>query len=42
MAHAEDTMIVRVGIVQGRVLYYQKYEAKINDRIVKLKNNNQE
>lgn len=37
MAGAEDSMIVRVGVVNGRLLYYQKYPAKLNGKTVDLK-----
>lgn len=37
MPGAEDTMIIRTGIVNGRLLYYQKYPAKITGKTVSLK-----
>ena len=32
-----DTMIIRTGFVNGRLLYYEKYPAKIDGRCVRLK-----
>lgn len=37
MPGAEDSMIVRIGVVNGRLLYYQKYPAKLNGKTVDLK-----
>lgn len=37
MEGAEDSMIVRIGVVNGRLLYYQKFPAKLNDKTVDLK-----
>ena len=37
MPGAEDSMIIRVGFVKGRLVYYEKYTAKLNGITVSLK-----
>ena len=36
MYKAEETMIVRIGLVDGKRLYYEKYPCKISGRTVSL------
>ena len=36
MPGAEDSMIIRVGFVKGRLVYYEKYPAKLNGTTVRL------
>lgn len=40
MPGATDTMIIRTGFVYGKLLYYEKFPARINDKTVSLINNN--
>ena len=37
MPGAEESMIIRVGFVNGRLIYYEKYPAKLNGITVGLK-----
>ena len=38
MPGAQESMIIRVGIINNKLVYYEKYDAELDGMIVKLKN----